>query len=180
LLSRTKGEVVFGGKTGEKRRFEPTFVKNVKQNDSLLEEEIFGPILPIVPVDNLNEAIEFVNSRDHALVLYAFTDDPQTKQLMIDATTSGNLVFNDAFQQLSVNELPFGGVGESGYGRQVMKYSYDNFVNDRSSVDIPKSAEATLEVRYPPYTPEKLEFMSTPLRVEIPNSVYPQMNGNSH
>jgi len=176
LLEQTKGEIVFGGKTNEKRGFEPTIVKNVVEGDVLLEEEIFGPVLPLIPVDSVDDAIEFVNSRDHPLVLYVFTENPKVKKAIIEETMSGNLVFNDTFQQLSVNELPFGGVGESGYGRQVLKYSYDNFIYDRSCIDVPKSAEPTLEVRYPPYTQEKLAFMSEPLNVKIPESSF--VNGN--
>ncbi|GLB44380.1 putative aldehyde dehydrogenase family protein [Lyophyllum shimeji] len=180
LLERTKGEIVFGGKTNVKRGFEPTIVKNVAEGDSLLEEEIFGPILPLVPVDSVQEAIEFVNSRDHPLVLYVFTEDPKTKKAIIEETMSGNLVFNDTFQQLSVNELPFGGVGESGYGRQVLKYSYENFTYDRACIDVPKSAEPTLELRYPPYTEEKLAFFSAPLKAQIPELSLVNGNGTTH
>ncbi|KAF8064447.1 aldehyde dehydrogenase [Lyophyllum atratum] len=180
LLDRTKGEIVFGGKTNAKLGFEPTIVKNVAEGDSLLEEEIFGPILPVISVDSVADAIEFVNSRDHPLVLYVFTEDAETKKSIIEETMSGNLVFNDTFQQLSVNELPFGGVGESGYGRQVLKYSYENFKYDRACIDVPKSAEPTLEVRYPPYTEDKLAFMSAPIRVKIPESSFANGNGLAH
>ncbi|KAG5338228.1 hypothetical protein C0989_007898 [Termitomyces sp. Mn162] len=177
LLERTQGKIIFGGRTDEKRGFEPTIVKDVSEGDSLLEEEIFGPILPLVPVDSVEDAIEFISSRDNPLVLYAFTEDEKTKDALIERTTSGNLVFNDVFQQLSVNELPFGGVGESGYGRQVLRYSYDNFVYDRACLDIPRSAESDLAVRYPPYTDDKLSFFtSPPLNTKIPKSV----NGTGH
>ncbi|KAG6878667.1 hypothetical protein C0992_007735 [Termitomyces sp. T32_za158] len=169
LLARTQGEIVFGGCFDENRGFEPTIVKNVSEGDSLMEEEIFGPILPLLPVDSVEDAIEFISSRDHALVLYAFTDDEKTKRALVERTMSGNLVFNDVLQQISVNELPFGGVGESGYGRQVLKHSFENFVYDRPCVDIPKSAEPGLAVRYPPYTDDKVSFfMSTSLNTKIP------------
>ncbi|RDB17524.1 Aldehyde dehydrogenase family 3 member B1 [Hypsizygus marmoreus] len=180
LLSRTKGEIVFGGKTNEKFWFEPTIVKDVADGDSLLEEEIFGPILPVVPVDSVHDAIEFINARDDPLVLYAFTEDLQAKQAIIENTTSGNLVFNDTVQQLSVKELPFGGVGESGYGRQILKYSYEIFTYERSCVDIPKSAEPSLSVRYPPYTQEKVDALSTQLHIKIPDSAPPSGNGYAH
>ncbi|KAG6831115.1 hypothetical protein H0H87_006140 [Tephrocybe sp. NHM501043] len=84
---------------------------------------------------------------------------------------SGNIVFNDTFQQLSVNEVPFGGVGESGYGRQHLKYSFENFAYDRGSVDIPKSAEPSLNVRYPPYTDDTVAFFTKPaLQAKIPDT----------
>ncbi|KAG6811609.1 hypothetical protein H0H92_006624 [Tricholoma furcatifolium] len=181
LLERTKGEIVFGGQVDEKTRaFEPTVVKNVTETDSLLEEELFGPILPLVPVDSIEDAIEIVNSRDHALVLYAFTESEETKRALLERTMSGNLVFNDVFQQLSVNELPFGGVGESGYGRQHLQYSFENFVYDRSCLDIPRSAEPMLELRYPPYTSDKEAFFVTPaFQAKIPG-VHTNGNGHAH
>ncbi|KAG2102620.1 aldehyde dehydrogenase [Suillus cothurnatus] len=81
LLSRTKGEVVLQGRVdAARRRLEPTIVKDVADGDSLLEEEIFGPVLPIVPVDSLNQAVDFVNARPHPLVLYGFSDKESVKQ----------------------------------------------------------------------------------------------------
>ncbi|KIM65529.1 hypothetical protein SCLCIDRAFT_22701 [Scleroderma citrinum Foug A] len=142
LLDRSEGEkvggVMAGRKNPEKRRFEPIFVKGVKANDSLLEEEIFGPILPVVAVDSLNEAIEFVNERPHPLVLYAFTEDPIVKGRLINETQSGGITFNDTVQQLSVAQLPFSGIGESGHGYQFLSYTFEAFTHLRSSVDIPK------------------------------------------
>ncbi|KAF8878203.1 Aldehyde/histidinol dehydrogenase [Infundibulicybe gibba] len=181
LLARSKGTIVIGGGTDEKTRgLEPAVVKGVLDGDSLLSEELFGPILPLVAVDSVDDAIEFISSRDHPLVLYAFTSDEKTKIKIRENTMSGNLVFNDTFQQLAIHELPFGGVGESGYGRQVLKYSYDNFTYERSTLDIPKESELFLEPRYPPYTPEKLEFMSVPINLAIPPSKYPDTSPNGH
>ncbi|KAF9459502.1 aldehyde dehydrogenase [Collybia nuda] len=170
LLARTKGEIVLGGKSTSSFSFETTIVKNVADGDSLLEQEIFGPLLPIIPVDSVQDAIDFIGARNHPLVLYAFTEDSETKRKVIENTTSGNLAFNDCVQQLTVNELPFGGVGESGYGRQVLKYSYELFTYIRATVDIPKSAEHTLEVRYAPYSKEQLDFFAAPLNMVIPKS----------
>jgi len=135
----------------------------------LWKTKIFGPILPIVPVDNLSDAIEFINSRPHALVLYGFTEDEGLKQRLIDNTRSGNIVFNDVFQQMDVSELPFGGVGESGYGHQVLKAAYDGFTHLRSSVDVPKSAEKALQVRYAPYTEENFKIMAANAFLKIPS-----------
>ncbi|KAF8637546.1 hypothetical protein AX17_002753 [Amanita inopinata Kibby_2008] len=170
LLEKTQGQVVLGGKDDGKKGLEPTIVRDVKPGDVLLDEEMFGPILPLVPVDSLDEGIEYISSRDHPLVLYAFSDDEKFTQQVNKNTMSGNLVFNDTFMQLAVNELPFGGVGESGYGRQVLKYSFDLFVYQRACVDIPRSAEKALETRYPPYTREKFDLMAGPARLKIPSS----------
>lgn len=178
MLQRTKGEIIFGGRNNESLGIEPTIVKNVTEDDALLEQEIFGPLIPVVPVNGVDDAIAFINARDHPLVLYAFTEDSKTKDNIRENTTSGNLVFNDTYQQLSVNELPFGGVGESGYGRQVMRYSYENFVYERGTIDVPKSAEPTLEGRYPPYTSDKVEFFSAPLYRKIPECSVNMTNGH--
>lgn len=173
LLGSTSGKIVTGGKWDSesgKRGFEPTVVTDVAVGDSLLEEEIFGPVLPIISVETLDDAIEHINKGNHPLVLYAFSTNEDNKKKIITNTTSGGLIFNDTFQQLSVDELPFGGVGESGYGRQVLKYSFDNFVYERSILDIPYQAEPSLAVRYPPYTAQSLEFMTAIVKQPIPPS----------
>jgi len=174
LLDRTGGEkvtdVMQGRKDAVRKRIEPTVVTNVKDGDALLEEELFGPILPIVPIDSLDEALAFINARPHPLVLYAFTEDPFVKQRLIDETQSGGIVFNDTFQQLAVTELPFAGVGESGYGYQVLKYTYDAFTQLRSSIDMPKEAEPSLQLRYPPHGPEAVKALTSAVHLSIPRS----------
>ncbi|KAF8636269.1 hypothetical protein AX16_011039 [Volvariella volvacea WC 439] len=158
-------------RTRQKRALgiEPTVVADVAVDDVLLEEEIFGPILPIVPVKNVDEALAVVNSKSHPLVLYVFAGDEHVKEYIRERTRSGGITYNDTFIQLSVDELPFGGVGESGHGRQVLKFSFDAFTYERSSIDVPKSAEQALGNRYPPYTPENLEFMKGLAKVRIPS-----------
>ncbi|KAI0060490.1 aldehyde dehydrogenase [Artomyces pyxidatus] len=151
LIKRTTAKPVIGGGSDGQRTIEPTVYRDVTQGDALLEGEIFGPLLPLVPVDNIQEAIEFINERSHPLALYVFTDDPEVKQAFVEQTLSGSLVFNDVFQHLSVGELPFQGIGESGYGAQHLKYTFDGFTHHRATVDIPFSAEPILARRYPPY-----------------------------
>ncbi|KAL4071649.1 Aldehyde/histidinol dehydrogenase [Scleroderma yunnanense] len=172
LLDRSKGEKVGGVFEGRrnagKRRFEPVIVKGVKADDSLLEEEIFGPILPLIAVDGLNEAIDFVNERPHPLVLYSFTEDPIVKERLINETQSGGITFNDTFQQLAVDQLPFSGIGESGYGYQFLRYTYEAFTHLRSSVDIPKEAEPALSLRYPPQGEEAFKVMGRVVNLPLP------------
>jgi len=122
--------------------------------------EIFGPVLPIVPVDDIRQAIEYIDAHPHPLVLYAFTDDPEIRQALRDETRSGGLHFNDVVQPATVDGLPFAGVGESGYGYQALKYSYDEFTYLRSSVEIPFAAEPDISVRYPPYIPAITEALT--------------------
>jgi aldehyde dehydrogenase (NAD+) len=174
LLDRTQGEkvgnVMKGRKDAARKRIEPTIVKDVKDGDSLMEEELFGPILPIIPINNLEEAIDFINARPNPLVLYAFTEDAVVKQKIIDETQSGGVVFNDTVQHLAVNELPFAGVGESGYGYQTMKYTFDAFTHMRSSIDMPKEAEPFLQARYPPQSPEAVQALAGATQIPIPPS----------
>ncbi|CAA7269779.1 unnamed protein product [Cyclocybe aegerita] len=111
-------------------------------SDVLLEDELFGPVLPVVEVEGLEGALEYLEDnafgdREHPLAVYAFTNDEEVKKTLESRTTSGTPVFGDTFAQVAINELPFGGVGESGYGRQALKYSFENFVYERGVVDVP-------------------------------------------
>ncbi|KAK7014366.1 aldehyde dehydrogenase [Favolaschia claudopus] len=170
LIKRSKSEVAFGGRTEGQSKIELTVFKNVLPEDSLMEDEIFGPLLPIVAVENMDAAIEFVRTRDHPLALYAFTDDPALKKRLLEETLSGAVVFNDLITQLAFNNLPFGGVGPSGYGRQYLKYTFEAFSYQRSSIDVPKELEPFLAARYPPYDDEKVKIMGAAVDMTIPPS----------
>jgi len=99
--------------------------------------EIFGPILSLVPVNNIEEAIAFVEARPHPLVLYVFTENPELKQRLVETTMSGSIVFNDTAMQATVMELPFSGVGESGHGLHCLRYTFDDFSRLQRSIDVP-------------------------------------------
>ncbi|KAF8878155.1 NAD-aldehyde dehydrogenase [Gymnopilus junonius] len=156
LLAKTQGTVVFGGEVDVENRFiAPTVVKDVKGDDSLMSEEIFGPVLPIVPVDSIDDAIKFVNERDHPLALYVFSQDNQFKTKVFDNTQSGAAVANETIIHPGAEGLPFGGVGPSGYGAHTGKYSFDMFTHLRSSMDNPGWVDYILAFRFPPYTQKK-------------------------
>jgi len=171
LLDRTQGKVLMGGGIDEEeRRIEPTVVL-VKPGDVLLESETFGPILAIMEVEDTSAACQWISARDHPLVIYLFSKNEQIQKDVRKLTMSGNLVFNDTFMQLDVKVLPFGGVGESGYGRQVLQHTFECFSYDRASVDIPAEAEQMVHLRYPPYTEHSFEVECAPgLNVRIPDS----------
>ncbi|KAJ8514395.1 hypothetical protein ONZ45_g8071 [Pleurotus djamor] len=173
LLERTKGKVVLGGKNDGHLSIEPTVVIDVGVDDSLMEEELFGPILPVIPVDSVDEAISSIRRGPHPLTIYAFTQNDATKRKIFENTLSGVMTFNETFQTLSVNELPFGGVGASGYGRQGLKNTFDTFTYLRSSIDMPKEAEPSLDARYPPFTEEKINIVSETSLLQIPPSSNP-------
>ncbi|EMD34726.1 hypothetical protein CERSUDRAFT_116921 [Gelatoporia subvermispora B] len=168
LLERSKGEVVIGGQHDGARRIAPTILKNVPADDSLLEEEIFGPILPIVSVDNVDEAIQFIASRPPPLVIYAFTKNEGVEQKILQQTDSGCLTLNDTFSQLIVHEAPFGGKGESGYGGYNGKYTFDTFSYQRMCNNIPPEAEPFMAMRYRPYSEDAYKAMNNAAKANIP------------
>ncbi|KAI6108623.1 NAD-aldehyde dehydrogenase [Pisolithus croceorrhizus] len=159
LLDRSAGEIAFGGETNENDKYiSPTIVKNVKGDDSLMSEELFGPILPIVPVKNVDEAIAFINDRDNPLTLYVFSQDAAFKAKVFDNTLSGSAVANDTLVHCAVDGLPFGGIGPSGSGYHTRKYTFDLFTHLRSSLDSPAWVDAIFGSRFPPYTAKKESF----------------------
>jgi aldehyde dehydrogenase (NAD+) len=170
LIADTKGTIVVGGKS-EGKRIAPTIVKDVRIDDVLMEDEIFGPILPIVPVDDVNAALSVIRSLPTPLVVYIFTENETTKDLFLQKTRSGQLILNDTFQQVGIHEMPFGGCGESGYGSYLGKYSFDTFTNLRGSINVPIRAEPFMALRYPPYSEEAYHSALTAgSKAEIPDA----------
>lgn len=102
-----------------------------------MQEEIFGPVLPIVPVPDLDAAIAFINGRDKPPALYAFTASEATKHRLLTETSSGALTFGLPVAHLTAPGLPFGGVGESGTGRYHGEYSFDTFSHTKAVLDKP-------------------------------------------
>ena len=119
-------EVVCGGDADEAERYvAPTLLRGVSRDSAVMQEEIFGPILPVVTVDDVDDAIAAVNAGDKPLALYVFGDENVDKVLA--ETSSGGACVNDAMVQVGVNELPFGGVGGSGYGAYHGKWGFETF-----------------------------------------------------
>ncbi|EIW51640.1 aldehyde dehydrogenase [Trametes versicolor FP-101664 SS1] len=167
MLKRTKGKIAFGGETHGQKGITPTVLTDVPEDDVLMEEEIFGPILPIIAVDAVDHAIRVINSKPTPLVIYLFTDKEEIKQKFLQRTQSGQLVQNDVVMQLAVNEMPFGGQGESG-----CKYtaSFDTFTHLRGYINISSAQEPFLQGRYRPYTDDKYQFACAPGKVKIPDA----------
>jgi aldehyde dehydrogenase (NAD+) len=172
-LLNSKGTIAVGGKRDEQDNFvEPTLVTDVPNDDSLMQDEIFAPVLPVITVKDMDEAIEYINDRETPLALYLFTTNPELKQKVTDYTLSGNMIINDVLQQLVAPELPMGGVGESGYGTSAGRFIYDGFTHLRAIVDVPLEAEPFFGFRYPPYTAEQEEILKpamAPLKIPYPN-----------
>lgn len=108
-------KVALGGHTDPKELFvHPTILVDVNLNDSVMQEEIFGPVLSIVNLNSVEEAIDFINEREKPLALYVFTKKSKVKKAFLTYTSSGGVVINDTIMHISAEGLPFGGIGNSG------------------------------------------------------------------
>ena len=146
--------VVHGGEREPAERYlAPTVVNQVQDGAAVMAEEIFGPILPILPVAEVDEAIARINAHDKPLVLYAFTRSSATSARIVERTSSGAVCLNGTIVQYCVPSLPFGGVGESGIGSYHGKAGFDTF-SHRKSV-LAKAVHPDLKLAYPPSTPLK-------------------------
>ncbi|XP_029041365.2 aldehyde dehydrogenase, dimeric NADP-preferring isoform X7 [Osmia bicornis bicornis] len=171
------GKVAIGGNCDPVDKYiSPTILIDVKPTDPVMQDEIFGPILPFVTVNNAYEAIKFINSRNSPLVLYVFTKDKRVQELIINQTQSGSVAVNETIMQFTVDTLPFGGVGYSGMGCYHGKYTFDTFVHKKGCLikDYNKLVESIASCRYPPYSDKKLSFLSLMIakRPDIPGIKY--------
>ncbi|MFF3645070.1 aldehyde dehydrogenase family protein [Streptomyces sp. NPDC002564] len=132
------GTTAFGGRTDRDDVYiAPTVLTGVTGDDPVMREEIFGPVLPVVEVEDLDEAIAFINDRDKPLALYGFTENETTRRRLAAETSSGGLGFGLPMAHLRVPELPFGGVGESGMGSYHGPHSLATFSHRRARLDVP-------------------------------------------
>ncbi len=145
-----EGKIVIGGDTkSEERYISPTVIEGVNWDAEIMQEEIFGPILPVLEYENLEEAIDLVNSRPKPLSLYFFSRNKQKQKQILRETSSGNVCINDTAMQFGVPSLPFGGVGNSGIGSYHGKASFDTFSHYKSVLN--KGLWFDLNIRYAPY-----------------------------
>ena len=143
--------IATGGRHDSANRFiEPTIVVDPDPESPVMSEEIFGPILPVLTVDSIDEAIAFVNERPKPLALYVFSSDGDTADRVLNSTSSGGACVNHTLFHFAPPELPFGGVGESGMGRYHGQSGFDAFSNLKGVLRKPVRGETSLG--YPPYT----------------------------
>lgn len=156
------GDIALGGSYDVSDLFvEPTIITNVNVEDPIMQEEIFGPILPILHVPDIQRAIKFINSREKPLAIYLFSNDKHAQDLFLHNTSSGGLVINDTMMHYSCETLPFGGVGNSGMGRYHGKYSFDTFSHQKSTLIRPlnRLGESMHKLLYPPFTKDKIKVI---------------------
>ncbi|WP_069174503.1 aldehyde dehydrogenase family protein [Streptomyces griseus] len=132
------GRTVTGGAHDRSGKYiAPTVLADVSPDAPVMREEIFGPVLPIITVDGLDEAIGFINDRDKPLALYAFTHSPAVRDRLLTETSSGGVGMGLPLAHLTVSDLPFGGVGESGMGNYHGRYSLETFSHRKAVLDTP-------------------------------------------
>ena len=136
----------------------PTVLTQVSVDSPLMTNEIFGPILPVLPVDNLDAAIAFINDRPKPLALYMFSQNDTAIETMLSRTSSGGVTINHVMIHFGVDTLPFGGVGESGMGAYHGKETFEVFSHQKSVLSNPPAMD--LPLLYPPYTESKLKWLN--------------------
>lgn len=154
-------KVLHGGEVDIEKRFvAPTLIEASAQ-DEAMQEEIFGPVLPIIAIDNLQQAIDFINARPKPLALYLFTESKAEQQEILQKTSSGSVAINEVIMQVANEHLPFGGVGNSGLGNYHGKRSFLTFSHERSVLR--KATWIDIPLRYPPYG-DKLKWVKRLLK----------------
>lgn len=144
------GRILVGGDVNEAtHQIAPTIVDQITWESPVMQEEIFGPILPVLTFDDIDEVVAAVNSRPKPLALYLFTNDKSVEKRIVKSISFGGGCINDTIVHLATSFMPFGGVGESGMGRYHGKWSFDTFTHEKSILK--KSCRLDIKLRYPPY-----------------------------
>ena len=150
-------DVAFGGRTDvDDCYIEPTVLRNVSPTSPVMESEIFGPILPVLKVKGVEEAIDFVNEREKPLALYLFSADEKAEQRVLGETSSGGACINGTIMHIGNSAMPFGGVGPSGMGAYHGKHTFETF-SHRKAV-LRRGFKFDLKLMYPPYTERRTKM----------------------
>jgi aldehyde dehydrogenase (NAD+) len=158
IISATGGKVVTGGGSDRSTlSIEPTVIIDPAPDDSVMADEIFGPILPIITVGSTDEAVAFVNSRPKPLALYVFTSSQQKGRDLVDRMPSGGAVINHIAMHCLVPQLPFGGVGASGMGAYHGQWGFEALSHRRAVLSKPAKPDPSL--LYPPYTDRAMKIL---------------------
>lgn len=153
----TDGTILWGGTTNREQRYiAPTLITDVAETSPLLTTEIFGPILPIIPFDDIDDCVEYINTRPTPLALYYFTQSKKQARYIINHTESGGICINDTIVHVANNRLPFGGVGASGIGYYHGKHSFETFSHAKSVVKT--TTRLYLDIKCAPYR-DKLRWV---------------------
>ncbi len=151
-------KVVIESKANAKDKYlGPTVMDKVEWQDKVMQEEIFGPILPILSFKKIEDVIQVLKTKEKPLALYLFSENKQTQQRVWQSLSFGNGAINDALMQVATTHLPFGGVGQAGFGSYHGKYSFITFSHQKSYLK--KSTKIDVPIAYPPYDQAKLNII---------------------
>ncbi|KAL3638830.1 hypothetical protein CASFOL_016737 [Castilleja foliolosa] len=160
------GNVVIGGQRDKVNlKIAPTIILDPPQDSLIMNEEIFGPLLPIITVDKIEESFGRINSKGKPLAAYIFTNDERLKEEFIRSVSAGGIVVNETVIHTAEPNLPFGGVGESGMGTYHGKFSFDTFSHKKAVLQCKFNGD--FDIRYPPYTPQKLKLLKAIVNGDI-------------
>ena len=155
--------IILGGGTNDSRRFiEPTLLDGITFESPIMQEEIFGPVLPVMTYKNLDECISFIQSRPRPLALYMFTESKTNRERILNTCSFGGGCINDVILHIATSHMPFGGVGYSGIGDYHGKKSFDTFTHYRSIFS--QSTKIDVPLRYMPYDGKKLSLLKKVLK----------------
>lgn len=158
LLADHGGTTVIGGEVdAETRKLAPTIIVDPDPDAAVMQEEIFGPVLPVLTVDSVDEAVAFVNGRPKPLALYVFTGSGAVSDHVVDRTTAGGVCINHVLFHIAPPSLPFGGVGDSGMGRYHGRSGFEALSNMKPILDKPTKPDVS--IIYPPYTGLKAKLL---------------------
>ena len=150
LLEVHKENIVIGGyQDAEQRLVEPTVLDDIKTDDFIMQEEIFGPILPIITYQSLDNTIDWLKTLPKPLALYVFSEDENVSNRILETLSFGSGAVNDTMLHLANTNLPFGGVGASGIGRYHGKYTFDTFSHEKPYIF--KTTKLETGILFPPY-----------------------------
>jgi aldehyde dehydrogenase (NAD+) len=175
--------VAVGGQSDVDTRYiAPTVLTGVTKDDPVMAEEIFGPVLPVIAVDSLDEALAFVNAGsaqgDKPLALYTFSESDDENDKVLAGATSGGACVNGTLLHISNPALPFGGVGESGMGAYHGKFGFDTFSHHRSVHT--RSTRIDPALMYPPYTAKKEKLLRKGMVMPDPRDVVAKTRSYFH
>lgn len=163
IIERDKNYVFMGGFIDEEQRYiEPTVLNLDNFEAACMQEEIFGPILPVIGYDDLSQAIAYINLHQKPLALYIFSENKKIINSIIESTSSGGVSINETISHIINPDLPFGGIGNSGIGNYHGKYSFDTFSHKRSVLR--KTTKFKLKLIYPPFDEKKLKKVKLVLK----------------
>jgi aldehyde dehydrogenase (NAD+) len=159
MLAESKGNIVAGGECDEEEKFiSPTLITDVSLSSSLMQDEIFGPLLPILTYNNIDDALNIIRDREKPLALYIFSKDKKMIDTVIHQIQSGGVVINDVMMHFGNSFAPFGGIGNSGMGGYHGWYSFECFSHKRAVLHRNDQKIFDVYLRYPPATPFALSF----------------------